>query len=300
MKTGAIIPPLIALFFVVLTGCSTPKVVGDAASAPVALPPLAKRQVSYRVAPLGQTDLVFIGQPRSSGARSTPSGMAYPGGDPFSFLAAIAVHAAIQGSVTSAAEQAQIEAANKVLTPFKELIDGLYQADLLSANQLAGISEKTDDFEVGLLEDDRLPTGWLVQLNPMFVMSRSSDAITAVVTLAINDGRIREIEASAAPYQKVIAIQSQPVANTQEWLKEEGAKFTDTLQDLVSAAIELGINQFAGLLPPKEEASSTLRYLENGEKKIERGYLISESCSALIFESLRGELKWIPKNGPCG
>ncbi|MDO7635036.1 MAG: hypothetical protein MUQ60_03870, partial [Porticoccaceae bacterium] len=70
--------------------------------------------------------------------------------------------------------------------------------------------------------------------------------------------------------------------------------------DLVSAAIELGINQFAGLLPPKEEASSTLRYLENGEKKIERGHLISESCSALIFESLRGELKWIPKNGPCG
>ena len=115
MKTGAIIPPLIALFFVVLTGCSTPKVVGDATSAPVALPPLAKRQVSYRVAPLGQTDLVFIGQPRSSDARSTPSGMAYPGGDPFSFLAAITVHAAIQGSVTSAAEQAQIEAANKVL-----------------------------------------------------------------------------------------------------------------------------------------------------------------------------------------
>ena len=286
--------------FLLLVACSssttndvkdTPLIVED-------LPPLAKVNGTYIVNPLGDQDISFYGQRMASEVSSNGAGMMYPGGDAASFFVAIAMHAAIQGSVTSAAEQARIEEANIVLEPFKDTLDSLYLSDLMPDSLLSNLSSETNNDLLKLTEGSSLVDGWNVVIDPVFIMSRSQDSITAKVIMDISDMRDMPTTQIKAPgYRRTIYLQSLPTYGKDEWLQSDGEKFKATLQSLIGSSIDLGISDFSGLLPEKEPSATTVRYLDNGQKKVERGYLITQNCNHLTFESLRGEIKSMPKIG---
>ena len=140
--------------------------------------------------------------------------------------------------------------------------------------------------------------GWNVVIDPVFIMSRSQDSITAKVIMDISDMRDMPTTQIKAPgYRRTIYLQSLPTYGKDEWLQSDGEKFKATLQSLIGSSIDLGISDFSGLLPEKEPSATTVRYLDNGQKKVERGYLITQNCNHLTFESLRGEIKSMPKIG---
>ena len=69
-----------------------------------------------------------------------------------------------------------------------------------------------------------------------------------------------------------------------------------------SIAIKSQVSILDGRINPSLEDlesgySRTIRYNDNGEKKIERGYLIKQNCMHLTFDSLRGEIKSVPRFG---
>lgn len=260
------------------------------------LPPLSKHNGVYHLAPLGQRDIVFYGQREASEVGSNGSAMMYPGADAGSFLVAIAMHAAIQGTVTNAIEQTKIDEANRVLRPFQDAIDSLYLSDLMSSSVLSHLSSESDDYLVTLADASTAAYGWLVTVDPVFIMSRSQDVITASVSMSILDNRqAPRGDHNEHQYFRNFHVQSLPGNDQNTWLMADAMKFKSTMTELIIFALDLGIRDFSGLLPDKQPTAQTIRYLDNGKKRVERGYLISHNCTRINFESLRGEIKSVIK-----
>lgn len=287
---------ILACGFILLSACSSSPTSVDSSPLVVEdLPPLAKVNGTYLVDPLEDRDIVFYGQREANEVNSNGAGMVYPGGDAASFFVAIALHAAIQGSATSAAEQARIDDANMVLEPFQDTLDSLYLSHLMPDTLLSNLSSDAENYHVKPTDSSDLSAGWHVAVDPVFIMSRSQDSITAKVTVGIADGRIKEDK--SPEYLRTFYLQSLPAYGQEAWLKSDGKKFKATLLSLIRSSIDLGIRDFSGLLSDKEASTTTVRYLDNGRKKVERGFLISQNCTHLIFESLRGDIKSLPKIG---
>ncbi len=70
-------------------------------------------------------------------------------------------------------------------------------------------------------------------------------------------------------------------------------EFIADLAPLFLKSIYLALEDFSGLMPRSSELE-TIRYADNGSKKVERGKMIRKTCTDLVFESLRGEIKSVP------
>jgi hypothetical protein len=139
---------------------------------------------------------------------------------------------------------------------------------------------------------------WHTVVDPVFIMSRNQDSIAIKSQVSILDGRINPSpEDLESDYPSTIFVQSLYVYEGEKWLRNDGEYFEHTVIDLLRSSIDLAVKDFAGLLPQKPKSSSTIRYNDNGEKKTERGYLIKQNCMHLTFESLRGEIKSVPRFG---
>jgi hypothetical protein len=264
-----------------------------------ALTPLDMAGGSYYVDLPRRSRLTFYGQVKSNEVNSAGASLLYPGGDAASFFVSIAMHAAIQKSVTDAKAQAQIDAANSILGPYQSLIEQSSLKDLIGDSEgFQGLGKNPDSrgFSLGLINNPGDVNGWHTVVDPVFIMSRSQDSITIKSQISILDGRIdpspEDLDSS---YSRTLFVQSLPVYEPEKWLREDGRYFEHTVIDLLRSSVDLAVKDFAGLLPAKQESTSTIRYVDNGGKKIERGYLIEQSCTHLTFESLRGEIKSMPR-----
>jgi len=289
---------LIGSLLVMLGACATQEqtAVAQQKDAPVPLAPLDVIDGQYWVDLPGQDGLTFYGQQLSSEVSSNGAGVMYPGGDMASFLVSIALHAAIQTSVTEAKEQTQRDAANLILEPYRELINQTSLADLMLSSEETVDTDNGQAYTVGLASQPLAADGWHTVVDPVFIMSRSSDSITIKSKVSILDGRIELTEEDLeSDFSQTIFFQSLPIYESEKWLRDDGEYFRMVTSDLLRSSVDLAIQHFAGLSPPQASISSTIRYLNNGEKKVERGYLIGQTCTHIIFESLRGDIKSVPR-----
>ncbi len=260
------------------------------------LSPLETTEGTYWVDLPHQKGLSFFGQRKLNKSNSRGESMMYPGGNAGTLLAAIAIHAAFQASATTTKKQAEMAEANKVLVPYRALIEELSLSDLIPSTQFS-------DWELGhprlnmKLVDESVPfNGWHTVVNPVFIMSRNQDSIIIKSEISIIDSRLNSTMGTPEPsYSRTIYIHESPLYDQTQWLAEGGEYFESTVASLLRSSIILGINDFSGFLPEKEAVASTIRYPENGVKKVERGYLIQQSCSHTVFESLRGDIKSVPR-----
>lgn len=252
---------------------------------------------SYYLQQPASRTLNIKGQLAPLSAGGTPAAIMYPGNNAGGFLAAIAVHAAVNSSVKNAQEQNRIDRANQILESYQGLISEVSNEDLheyvLSGH--AGLDMRsTPEDTVSLYEN-----GWLVTSEPMYTLSSSEDAIYIKNKVIIQDYFMLDNESKdASVYEKNITITSLNSARAYDhsvWLADNGEYFEKSLKHLYAQSIWLAVSDFQGNLPATSSRTSTIRYLENGEKKVERGKLINESCDQMLFETLRGELKVVQR-----
>lgn len=283
----------------VVAGCgATTSVKPDSANAVVAVvpEPLSVDTSTYLVEmPLGDS-VAFYGQPQpKSTAKESRGGPLYPGDSAATFFASVMAHALISKGVQDAEKKARIEAANAILEPYLPLIDEISPEYLQAyATDQAGL---TQNLPFSIYDESSDVRGWHTKVNPVFFMSHTEDAIAirAQVTIYATDA-----EEDAGPvYERTVHLHSLPVSTKEMWFDEGGETLLGTVYDLTRDALVFAIHDYQGRYDATDIKQTTIRYLENGIKTVERGKIIDRECGFVIFESLRNELKRVQSLDGC-
>ena len=263
------------------------------------LTPLARIGSKYAVHLTASKGLNFQGQRKSNEEASSSGSVLYPGNNIGVFMASIAAHAAIQSSVNEGKNRREIKSANGVLKSYQGLIEQFSALELVgdSSSHFSGL--RKSGFDLAIVDDRMRFDGWYVAVDPVFIMSRGQDAITVQSVVTIIDGRTisgnNDVASVKPQYAITTVVQSLPVAQPEKWLENDGDYFKQEVSSLLQDSIDLAIRDFSKLLPERAKKPSTIRYLDNGIKRIERGFVIDATCSRIVFASLRGVIKSVIK-----
>ena len=235
--------------------------------------------------------LSFYGEITDADLSAQGGPILYPGADIFSALVALAAHAAIADSANNVRKNKAREEADKVLVPYQDSISSMTSAEIITSS----IDEyQSDNYTLKLFDENREDNVWRVDINPSYVMSSSEDSISIVNEVVISESKDSlEFKDDKERYFRSIYVQYYPSGGQQHWLENQANNFKAVIQSLMVGSISLAILDFNGKYDPVAEVT-TIRYLSNGSKKVERGRVLAEYCQYVLFESLRGELKLLP------
>lgn len=226
----------------------------------------------------------FVEDPRES----SQGAMLYPAPSAAGFLAAILTHAVISGSVQDSQKKTHLEKSNQVLQPFLEVIDKFKGSDFLSAalSDLTSTQKKKILTEGSALGD----CGFLIELNTLFTLTQDKSAIliSNIVSFSKNG-----VDANHRKMVRVISAPHDGLDMTQTWLSDQGSVLQKESVNLLAKSIDLAIKNFVGKYK-NESVAKTVRYRFGLKDKFERAHIFEESCSQVVFKSLRGELFSVP------
>lgn len=233
--------------------------------------------------------------------------MVYPGDTAGVFFAAILVHAAIAGSARKSKLHAAQKAADEVLTGYQPHIEKI-NAEPMQFEQLELTPDHT--FNVNFAPDSGTASQWSVRTKPVFFLTQSQQTLILYHQLMfddlslVTDKKIRKIKKVSPrnkkmpdPRERLVVIVSDPLSGeeaSQLWLNEDGKYFQETVHKLYQESTQIGFQHYHGHLIPITQDQVTVRYLEDGRKKIERGQVIRKSCRRTLFLTLAGEIKRVP------
>lgn len=251
--------------------------------------------------------ITFVGKKSLNGSNQTSPAILYPADTAGLFLVSILTHATMSGAVEKSRLSKEQEEANKVLEPFNQhiaIVDTGYLSNELQLN----VSESQLDKFTFLHGDQQSESSkWQINVVPVFAMTQSKGSFLLYNKMTFIDRSLintkkkktqkKAKKGTPNPYEKLVVIVSDPVLETDTanyWLRDEAKVFRDSVKTLYIESFQLGVSRQFGSLEPAQAKQITIKYLEDGLKKIERGYVISQTCRRTVFESLAGEIKSVP------
>ena len=213
---------------------------------------------------------------------------------------AVAIHAGRLKKRRKLALAAERAESDKVLQPYLHNINALTMSDLNDGQLYQLFSSLDAPFGVNKMIDTVDANVWKAEIFPRFVISSQEDTVSIFSSVRISESMASLKEKGHAStkdkpleYQKRVVIQSYPSDNLRQQLSDRAA-FKRFLQQLLAKSVYTVLDDFTGAFSEKNKVS-TLRYISNGKKRVERGYKIRESCGYVLFESLQGDLKLLPQ-----
>lgn len=251
--------------------------------------------------------ITFVGKKSLDGSSQGAGGMMYPADTAGVFLVSILAHAAVSGSVEKSRLNKEQEEANKVLEPFSQHI-AVVNTDYLSNELRLKISSSPLEKFTFLHGDKQSDNSkWQIKVTPVFLMTQSKNSFLLYNKMTFVDRELLYLKKKKAqkklkkgapnPYEKLVVIVSDPVLEKDAanyWLRDDAKLFRESAKSLYLESFQLGVGRQFGSLEAAQTKQVTIKYLEDGVKKIERGYVISQTCKRTLFESLAGEIKSVP------
>jgi hypothetical protein len=249
--------------------------------------------------------VIFVGKKSPNPNTSPAGGMLYPGDTAGVFLVSILTHAAISGSVQSAKERKEQELANEVLAPFQPFIPEINSQFLWDEEKV-----KATDGVIGPLSFDKVDNSgsshWSLLSQPVFALTQSKSSLIIYNSLTLKtNNRDKKNKTKPAKNKKTndksnitVVVVSDPITNenkSEYWLNNSGSAFKSESKSLFTESMSLALKYFLGgdsLSANANEAS--IRYLEDGLKRLERGVILSQNCKRTVFKSLSNEIKSVP------
>ncbi|HEY0819942.1 MAG TPA: hypothetical protein VGD46_14255 [Rhizobacter sp.] len=224
-----------------------------------------------------------------------PHGMVYPAPNLIGFLAAIAVHGAISGSVQDKKQAAIREAADKVLVSYQPVLDTLSHTTLMPA-ALAKTARGGPKRHVAEGEHAHQ---WVIESVPVFSMTQDQRALVLDNAFVV---RAPEKDAPVV-YRNVVRVVTRPLPAGDEkspvseaWLAEDGRRLREQSIELLGESIDLMFGELArGPGAPEEREQKTVRYPEGGAIRMERASPLAERCDRVVLKTLRGWVMSVPR-----
>jgi len=215
----------------------------------------------------------------------------YPAPNAIGLLAAVLTHALIVDSSRRSQISKLQEEADKVLNPYRHILDKLDSRDLM-ARALAMTTHSGSGKLVDTPSQSR--TEIMVESVPLFSMTQDQSAIVIDNLLAIQ----KPGSSPETAYRKTIRVvlaasgASNPVAH---WTANDGEKLKDASTRLIAQSIDIAFAD-ANTAPTDDKPYRTVRYPEGTSEKIERAQIIEARCGRLLIRTLRGTLMSVPAN----
>jgi len=231
-----------------------------------------------------QQKVVFRGQVNYDKAGTGQGGMVYPAPGLVGFLAAIATHAVIVNGVREG-QRSEIEiAADKVLLPYKDILDAFNYGDLAD---LALLPEA----RLPLLGPDAKPqSGLIISSAPVFYMTQDQAALILDNTVSVfKAGSDKPVYTNTV---RVVSRAGDAENLVAHWQQDSGKQLRDESAALFRQSVDI-VRAYA-LAPATAAAQRTFRYAEGKVEAMERAEPISEQCGRALVKNLRGWLLSIP------
>lgn len=243
----------------------------------------------------GDGKVAFRGALDDGGASVGSPSMLYPAPNAAGFIAAVITHGLIVESQKNTQRKKAQENADRVLDPYRSLLDVITYEELArawgermpqeGARKLIGPSEAP---AIG---------GWLIEAKPVFTMAQDQRTLRldAAITIRAPDA------ADSAASQHHILVISPAVGSespTEAWTAGEGKALREASAWLFAESVDIAMGAAAGDGDVADRPFRTIRYLEGRTEKMERAQLISEQCGRAIIKTLRGALMSVQLKAP--
>ena len=266
---------------------------------PLAAPATDSAVVTWSLRLQADSPVVYHGAAGAdSGAGGLGTGMVYPAPNMIGFLAAIATHALLVDSARSQQKQQQLAAADKVLGPYRPMLDAFTARELFSQAFRHTITPGRVE-----LVDLAQPTtaARSVQAEPVFFLTQDERAILLEASVLVSPGG----KAAATAPPMVVRVVSDPRPATPgedtdpsvRWTPTEAVWLKTQSALLLAHALDLAL-EAASVQAPADIPFQTFRYLEGRTPRMERGQLLGERCRRIVIRTLRGALMSIPVTSP--
>ena len=204
-------------------------------------------------------------------------------------VAGLVTHGLLVDVIHRKQESAARAASDKVLEPYRELIERLTHQDLFSR----ALNQLSPDGSRHLLPDGIIDgSKWLVESAPLFLVPGDQRALILdnVVTMSKPDGTV----AYQSPI-RVVSTAREAADMVAHWTAAEGEKLREAVAGMLAESIAIALAQADGVsVSESNSPQRSFRYRLGGERKLERGSLIQERCDRIVVRTLRGGLLSIP------
>lgn len=229
--------------------------------------------------------------------------MVYPAiGGLVGFAAAIVTHGLIvQGQKSAEKTRLQVQA-DKVLTPFGDVLQNFQLAELMRK----GLEKTTVVGQKKLAEELASDEpGWIIDSLPVFSMTQDRGAIILDNVLMVR----KPGSTAETAYKNTVRVVSDAQKSEDlqtHWHADGGARLKDESIRLFAHSLDLVLAE-----AQREGASTdqpvrkTVRYMEGTKEKMERGEVMAERCGRVVIKTLRGWVMSVPAKagvatGECG
>lgn len=238
-----------------------------------------------------QERVVFRGQVSFDKAGQGPGTMMYPAPGLAGFLVAIATHAAISSSVRDG-QRTEIEiAADKVLQPYQETLDGFRYGEL------AGLALPPEAGLPILPVDAKPQPGLIISSAPVFYMTQDQSALILDNTVSVfkTEGDEKPVYTNTV---RVVSHASEVPDLVAHWKQDAGKRLREESARLFRQSVEIVRTHAMAPAGSASAAQRTFRYLEGQREAIERAEPLAEHCGRALVKNLRGWLLSIPLKRP--
>jgi hypothetical protein len=268
-----------------LAACATPDTTIDMAGQLATVEPADKSTLYVALAP--EATIEFRGELELDEQHGHHGSPLYAGDAATVFLGAIFIHAAVQHGVNQQEEKRRRKEADRVLNEYESTLDSITIVDLLASSTGAD-----HDTISKVIHADELPGAKnviMVSVAPTYTFSQNQKTIALQAELVFQESLRPEESQGSVRVEYIASYAPQTIAGEGHQMKD----LVNVLSSSLISALNLGFARMEGSLT-ESSAEETIRYEEAGEKRVERGFVISQSCERLIFASLRSEIKSVP------
>ena len=252
--------------------------------------PMLAKESSWLLRLPEEKTVIFHGSSNADDAGLNTGGMLYPAPTPLGFLAAVVTHALIiDGSKRHQLSKLQ-EEADKVLIPYRPLIDKMDGRELMSkavaTSKRRGTGKTIDAGAAPTTET-------LVESTPVFWMTPDRESIIVENALSI----LKPGAPAESAYRNEVRVVYTPHGSPSPenyWLANNGEKLHEAAIKLLAESIDIGLHD-ASLAPTDEKPFRTLRFTEGKQEKMERAQLLEDRCGRMLLKTLRGSLMSVPR-----
>lgn len=244
---------------------------------------------------LSQNDIVvYRGVASFDGAGTNSSSFLYPAPSTGGFLAAVITHGFLVDSAKKEQKDQIQTTADKVLLPYKTVLDAFSLRDLMrraAGKTLSGGNVRLIDNSADHSRE------MVIESIPVFSLTQDQTAIVLDNTIIIR----MPANSPAASYQntvRVISTAKEVTDPTTFWTENNGEKLKDESARLVAASLDIAFRDAANSAGSADISFQTIRYREGSTEKIERAQVLSSYCDQLLIRTLRGILMLVPTSKP--